>query len=710
MWEHIMTTIVTVHGTFANAEEDHGPQWWQLQSEFQSKVAPLIKGKVDWVPFHWSGANLETERRQAGKDLYDFLKKNFEDKGEPYHLVGHSHGGSVIAEALRWSTRKKSELTNLRSWITIATPFLAFKRHGNLFQRVKRRYQLLLVIAIAYAFAVLIGAPMGLCADLDGVDECRVEKTDTSWIEADNISRITPAFTADEITNLPGLLYPQAVATEAKTRLMPVRFRYDFSTPEAPDESLNLSLPMISAQAIKSGQQPPLDAASRAEFISLIKRGELQLDLCAPLNWQFYKLPIGPEYESLCDQITRAGPNNAELEDQVWELIEDIAPKKRRLSFQLKNADGDSQLVQLDLSNPHSAFVLSYVPRWQVVFSFGYIIYLALLLIPVYLFAALIWWSQRHIGQRYLHGSDLKFAEWYQQRWIKLSHPQDEAINSIAAAPKTKNEIAPPDLLQGRFMLLFTCVSSILLILFGVRFTEFVLRVDNKNGDQELIEALGSTLNAVHDVFKTPDIATLTSTNGVQSAAGRAVNSYEIQDVLYLLCVFGVTLLIITAIGRLIEKTVLNPALKSSVDAIANNSLTSGAFGNDCRGEIPRDCAAHPPEFEDSFPGEMPTQVCEAVEAHANRDLTHLAATLRGALHKGAMSVKSFTINELIEDPVEEVLVHTSYFSVSPFQHLFAAALISTGDTNPANKFTNYTQAKTWFEALKTDSSNKSSP
>ena len=49
--------------------------------------------------FHWSGENSERSRIKAGRDLLEYLLA-LESAGRGYHLIGHSHGGSVIWHAL----------------------------------------------------------------------------------------------------------------------------------------------------------------------------------------------------------------------------------------------------------------------------------------------------------------------------------------------------------------------------------------------------------------------------------------------------------------------------------------------------------------------------------------------------------------------------------------------------------------------------------
>ena len=120
--------IFLIHGTGAAAASDSGSAWWQCGGRFSDFLArelglvnTLIPGKV----FHWSGANSERERRLAARQLGDWLL-GFESLGERYHLICHSHGGSIAWLALCEATKRGKSLTGLKSWCTVGTPFLRF--------------------------------------------------------------------------------------------------------------------------------------------------------------------------------------------------------------------------------------------------------------------------------------------------------------------------------------------------------------------------------------------------------------------------------------------------------------------------------------------------------------------------------------------------------------------------------------------------------
>ena len=127
--------IISVHGTFAAADSDHGKKWWQLESVFQRKLRSKLRsthrimGEGD--VFHWSGENSERARAKAAADLLETLKP-LESAKIDYHLVGHSHGGSVVWSTLKLATSRGLELKHLKSWSTVGTPFLHHKSRSPL--------------------------------------------------------------------------------------------------------------------------------------------------------------------------------------------------------------------------------------------------------------------------------------------------------------------------------------------------------------------------------------------------------------------------------------------------------------------------------------------------------------------------------------------------------------------------------------------------
>src|SRR5262249_16729421 len=139
-----MATIIAVHGTFAHSWEAPAdapppePQWWEPSSTYEKEFRDAVygqDGKFDVTHFKWSGDNSELGRRRAGRDLLRRMHA-LEEKNEPYVVVGHSHGGSVVGSALLQAAARKDPLPNLKRWITIGTPFVKLKKEQWLFTRL----------------------------------------------------------------------------------------------------------------------------------------------------------------------------------------------------------------------------------------------------------------------------------------------------------------------------------------------------------------------------------------------------------------------------------------------------------------------------------------------------------------------------------------------------------------------------------------------
>lgn len=96
--------IIFVHGTFSASDEEAGPQWWQRESGnwtwMQAHLPPDTELLDESIRlFRWDGRNSQAGRLNAANRLLAFMLE-LERQGRNYHLVGHSHGGSVIWEAL----------------------------------------------------------------------------------------------------------------------------------------------------------------------------------------------------------------------------------------------------------------------------------------------------------------------------------------------------------------------------------------------------------------------------------------------------------------------------------------------------------------------------------------------------------------------------------------------------------------------------------
>ena len=150
------TLYVTVHGTgdgdFAAVGEE--PKWWETTSAFCKDVLANAPPGSSTDPFVWSGANDEVHRRQAAEALYRKLREASADR---VVLIGHSHGGSVIATALHLAAARRDTLPNLERWVTIGTPFIQMRRRlfpwerYGLFGQTLLSFAVLLTLVAAFA-------------------------------------------------------------------------------------------------------------------------------------------------------------------------------------------------------------------------------------------------------------------------------------------------------------------------------------------------------------------------------------------------------------------------------------------------------------------------------------------------------------------------------------------------------------------------------
>ena len=464
------------------------------------------------------------------------------------------------------------------------------------------------------------------------------------------------------------------------------------------------------------------------------------LDYCALENLSFFRLTNKTFSESLnsflynqdddtigrnlnkfivaCNKIKAASPaDRGGLEKQYAEDLkwaDNFGFKDpKTLTFRAEYARGPDHLLRLNFQTMKEVTLTTFIPRSEAILSLGMLMYLAITSIPVLIAAYFLWKSQKFLRRRYKHANDDDFTDWYKARWLKLSHPEDEAINAISASTKAKITVAPPDMLQGIFMLVFSSIMALLLIFNGVKWInwilpesivpKWILSEDEPLFKRELVDELG------YAISKAQDVANGSGTFSGNNLEGwKAVMPFTIFfnddggfSILVLLLVFGIILLGFIYIGRMFEKLILNPVLKKGIDGIAQGSAVSGAFGDDALGENAAQCAAHPHEFEDPYTGEFPAQVRLAVEKHANQDLVHLPGKFRAALHKNVSSAHDFSLSDLLEGDMGEILLHTSYFNVKEFHDLFAAALTASGDFKPGPKFKNHKMALKWIKGLK---------
>src|ERR1700754_3163859 len=104
-----METIVIVHGTFAETFD-----WWLPGSDFcrtldrllgesgcEARCWSHVPSPDDPLLFRWSGLNSEQARVDAAEDLAAYLAIHLKNEDiERVHIIAHSHGGNIVANAL----------------------------------------------------------------------------------------------------------------------------------------------------------------------------------------------------------------------------------------------------------------------------------------------------------------------------------------------------------------------------------------------------------------------------------------------------------------------------------------------------------------------------------------------------------------------------------------------------------------------------------
>jgi hypothetical protein len=141
--------LILVHGTGVSRKSVNGDRWWQngstVSAELKSRLPDHVLSPESHEVFLWSGENSERARIMASRKLLARLEA-LEEREQGYHLVGHSHGGSVIWHALQLATSQRKSLDHLRSWATVGTPFLQYRTRS--FLNAVNVINLLLAIAL----------------------------------------------------------------------------------------------------------------------------------------------------------------------------------------------------------------------------------------------------------------------------------------------------------------------------------------------------------------------------------------------------------------------------------------------------------------------------------------------------------------------------------------------------------------------------------
>ncbi|RXH16892.1 hypothetical protein [Bradyrhizobium guangzhouense] len=127
-------TVIIVHGTWAAPAEDHKNQWYQPGTGFVAKLDAALQRRGSlarcWAHcqngeqiFHWSGENSWIARSEAASALTNYVARIRAD-GWRCHIVAHSHGGNIVADALPQIFSAEEPGQPWSKVVTLGTPFI----------------------------------------------------------------------------------------------------------------------------------------------------------------------------------------------------------------------------------------------------------------------------------------------------------------------------------------------------------------------------------------------------------------------------------------------------------------------------------------------------------------------------------------------------------------------------------------------------------
>jgi hypothetical protein len=725
-----MATIITLHGTNDTQPSDEGEQWWQIGSGFDRALNKLIKGSqdaVEIVPFRWSGKNSESDRRAEGKRLLAWLRKEFESKQRPYHLLAHSHGGSVVREALVQATLRNRSLEHLRSWTTVGTPFLKFRQSRYLFSRLGLIGRVLFLFVIVYFIAAIFAMFSDRCkGNFSLFAPCWGTTIDLSQDQMIDILNQADRITNLSIWDIPDFqdwgevtaelddirFEPVPISASAPSGsdgaagpdadVLPLGPRATWTRNDTSETPFDRVLfenfePDVIAHLIGEPDAPPviIDLCQNDFLLDPAKAAEFDLKYCAA---GLFSGAYVDDYLSFVPQS---------LDFMVWGRG-DYTEENLLLAFRLALNQNFNSL-QFEVSREYfetSSLAFDNRPFFASLYFF-------LLISGVtgvaYILARFLFVRRNRRNSRRVRA---KLAETFGDRWISFSHQDDEVINAIAHARSVKTNIAPRNFLSGSVAAI---VSLALLAGFfttswpsqafaAVESAACETVIDGRPAYRDICyeysNAIDTLRNGVGNPYAALESLYLSILGLASSGEPLSTNMTDIFRVLANLSILGLVVMTALIIGRILESVAV-PTARRFLNGNIDGALRATAFGHDLTGEHPEAAGLVPHELEHRWHPLDNDRVGAALTRHVAGQVDALVARMRQLLGIADKNSHTFDVAPFYDAITWSELIHTSYFRVAEVQELIAAGLISTGDFDAGAEFANANEAQTWLANLR---------
>ena len=689
-------------------------KWWVKGSHFQTGIEKIIQphdgSEIDWKQFLWDGANSEKSRLQAGKDLYEALAEiETSDSLESYHLIGHSHGGSVIMEALRQAELDNFSLKKLKSWSTIGTPFLSFVRSINPLSSLSPLFQIILMIIIMYSVAVITA--------YINIDRCDPNISESGeecyYINSYDVDEKKVLINhLDEVRlNLSntGLKHYGRIESvngaEGDLVLLPRQF--GIFDPESSSSSIPENYGIRLKRGIIEDSYAFVHKEDIERFLDAYLFNWDPVDLCTASTRSFFKLANEIDNPSLI----RSCADDYTYEESVEENIgkfwsENAVIPDSHFEFQMRHTDGhkiigesyfDEDFPVLNtkiLVDPQSLSKLR-----ESLFYFG----IALIPLVIYLFGI---WSVRYYRKTsYQKRNSSNFVQKIQKtyfgKWNNFFHPEDEAINAISHSTAVPIDLAPKKMMTGWMKaILAIVVFSILSGLISVDFSYLLpANLNAETSANYLKFGLEGTANPIE---------------GLRTWSDPKAAIFQLGGLWGLFALIGCLIIVI---GGVLERLILTPISRRGFNRNFKKSLLNAAFGNDLRGFNVESCSANPNECtvpltrsQKKKKSRVETQAVwkhipyepeNALTSFVDKYLEGVLSKLRQqfGVNMGGAPINNF--KAFFETLTWNELIHTSYFDIKEIQEMIAVGLIQSGDFSKTPAFINFEKAENWISEIR---------